>query len=119
MNPIFGIANRARSALSACRKRVPLALVLAGLATAASAQHDPPVDSGAAIVGLPFLISQHVIAGGGVSHAASPCFDLTGTIGQPVAGRTQGGAFTLDAGFWTNSVSTDSIFRNSFEACQP
>lgn len=119
MNPICGIAIRARSALSACRMRVPLALVLAGLTTAAAAQHDPPADSGPVLVGLPFLISQHVIAGGGVAHASSPCFDLAGTIGQPVAGRTQGGAFALDAGFWGATASTDSIFRNSFEACQP
>jgi hypothetical protein len=96
-----------------------MALALAGFATAAVAQHDPSIDADAGLVGMPFLISQHVIAGGGIGYAASPCFDLRGTIGQPVAGRTQGGAFTLDAGFWATPVSTDSIFRNSFEACQP
>jgi hypothetical protein len=119
MNPMSGIASRVHGVRSAWRMRIPLALVLGGLTTAAIAQHDPPADSDSMLVGLPFLISQHVIAGGGVDRARSPCFDLAGTIGQPVVGRTQGGAFTLDAGFWGAPISTDSIFRTGFEACQP
>ena len=99
--------------------RSALALMLAGLASAAAAQRDPAADSNSALLGLPFLVSQHVIAGGGVEQARSPCFDLAGTIGQPVTGRTQGGAFTLDAGFWGVPASTDSILRTGFETCQP
>ncbi len=119
MNPISRTAGKLRRAWSRQRVRIPLALMLAGLASAATAQHDPPVEPDSALLGLPFLISQHVIAGGGVEQARSPCFDLTGTIGQPVTGRTQGGTFTLDAGFWGAPTSTDSIFRTGFEACQP
>lgn len=65
------------------------------------------------------LVTQHVIAGGGVTHARSACFDLAGTVAEPVAGRAQGGSFSLDAGFLAMPVATDSLFRNSFEVCQP
>ncbi len=77
-------------------------------------------DSGAAVEGNPpFLVSQRVIAGGGESHARSACFDLAATIAEPVAGRSAGGDFVLVAGFLGEAAARDSIFRSSFEDCQP
>ncbi len=67
----------------------------------------------------PFRIDQRVIAGGGESHARSACFDLAATLAEPVAGRSSGGDFVLVAGFLGEAVSRDSIFRSSFEVCQP
>lgn len=86
-------------------------------ATGASAQGDPPATERTA-AGVE-LVTQHVIAGGGVTRASSACFDLAGTVAEPVAGSAQGGSFRLDAGFLALPVATDSLFRNSFEVCQP
>ena len=101
------------------RRRVLHAAAVAALCAAAGAfaQGDPPV-SGHAPTGVS-LVTQHVIAGGGVTRASSACFDLDGTVAEPVAGSAQGGSFTLDAGFLAMPVATDSLFRNSFEVCQP
>jgi hypothetical protein len=97
--------------------RAPTFFALCAMATAALADDAPrladPVPSGVS------LVTQHVIAGGGVSRARSACFDLDGTVAEPVAGPAQGGAFTLNAGFLAMPVATDSLFRNSFEVCQP
>ncbi len=67
----------------------------------------------------PFRIDQRVIAGGGESHARSACFDLAATLAEPVTGRSSGGDFVLAAGFLGEAASRDSIFRSSFEVCQP
>ncbi|MBN8482518.1 MAG: hypothetical protein J0L88_13120 [Xanthomonadales bacterium] len=67
----------------------------------------------------PFRIEQRVIAGGGESRARSACFDLAATLAEPVAGRTSNAEFALTAGFLGEAASRDSIFRSSFEACQP
>ena len=75
---------------------------------------------GAAASGDPtFRITREVIAGGGVTHASSACFDLSVTIAEPVAGTAAGGVYALTAGFWSDPASIDSIFRSSFEDCQP
>ncbi len=68
---------------------------------------------------VPFRISQRVLAGGGVSHASSACFDLAATIAEPIVGRSSGGAFVLVAGFLGEAEARGSIFRSSFEDCQP
>ncbi|OPZ29892.1 MAG: hypothetical protein BWZ02_00910 [Lentisphaerae bacterium ADurb.BinA184] len=50
-----------------------------------------------------------VIAGGGTgrnAHGAGGGFELSGTVGQPLAGPAGGNGSTLDAGFWTR----DDIF---------
>lgn len=43
------------------------------------------------------------IAGGGVASRGGE-FTLTGTIGQPDAGRTEGGGYALSGGFWGGSL---------------
>lgn len=41
--------------------------------------------------------------GGGTSSGGS--YTLSGTIGQPDAGRLTGGSYTLDGGFWSVAVA--------------
>lgn len=107
---VRGRASRRRALLAAA--------VVAACATAAASARDEPA-TGQRSAGGVALVSQHVIAGGGVSHARSACFDLAGTVAEPVAGSAQGGNFLLEAGFLAMPVTTDSLFRNSFEVCQP
>ena len=101
------------------RGRVRHAAVVVALcaAAAAFAQGEPP-ESMRAPAGVA-LVTQHVIAGGGVTRARSTCFDLAGTVAEPAAGSAEGGNFTLDAGFLAMPLATDSLFRDSFEVCQP
>ena len=66
-----------------------------------------------------YAISASVIAAGGITRATSACFELAGTSGQPAVGVTQGATYELRAGFWGNAVFADSLFRSSFEDCQP
>ncbi|ANB17182.1 hypothetical protein [Dokdonella koreensis] len=87
-----------------------LALATA-LAFAAEAGGDAPA-------GATFRVTAHSIAGG-AGQARNACFDLTGTIGQPVAGVSSGGDFTLTTGFLTGVRPDDSILRTSFEDCAP
>lgn len=49
-------------------------------------------------------ISWFTIDGGGVMRATGGSFELSGTIGQPDAGKMSGGSFTLDGGFWVTSI---------------
>lgn len=44
---------------------------------------------------------------GGVMRATGDEFELSGTIGQPDAGRMAGGNFTLTGGFWFELVAGD------------
>ena len=45
-------------------------------------------------------LSWYSIDGGGVMRSTGGSFELSGTIGQPDAGRMIGGAFELTGGFW-------------------
>jgi hypothetical protein len=70
-------------------------------------------------MGATFTITEAVIAGGGVTRSQSPCFELAGTTAQAVAGPASGDTYEVYAGFWDDNGSTDTLFRNGFEACQP
>ncbi|MGB0134332.1 hypothetical protein [Dokdonella sp.] len=85
----------------------------------ASADAQDPGPSAPVPTGTTFTITEAVIAGGGVSYSQSPCFELAGTAAQPVAGLVTGDTYEVYAGFWDDSGSTDTLFRNGFEACQP
>lgn len=87
-------------------------VALSGVAVAEQAPVAPDGDP-------PFRITREVIAGGGISRARSACFDLAATIAEPVTGTAGNAMFSLTAGFWSDPASTDSIFRSSFESCQP
>ncbi|QBB71121.1 hypothetical protein ELE36_12580 [Pseudolysobacter antarcticus] len=66
-----------------------------------------------------FSIDWHVITGVGQLHAHNSCFDLSGTIGQPVPGYSSGGTYSVISGFWTVAAISgrDEIFFNGFEVC--
>lgn len=57
---------------------------------------DPPSD-----------LSWHTIDGGGAIRSMGGNFELSGTIGQPDAGRSSGGNLTLTGGFWFEIVPSD------------
>ena len=105
---------------SQLRARVQVILFNAAFAfLSASAIAQDPGPSAPDPMGTTFTITEAVIAGGGISYSQSPCFELAGTTAQPVAGPVSGDTFDLYAGFWDRGSSTDTIFRNGFEACQP
>jgi hypothetical protein len=60
-------------------------LVLAFIASAPAQQYD---------------LSWYTIDGGGTLQTSGGAFTLSGTIGQPDAGRLSGGHFELTGGFW-------------------
>ena len=51
-------------------------------------------------VGGGFDLTWNTIDGGGVMRSTGGAFELSGTIGQPDAGRMAGGSFELNGGFW-------------------
>lgn len=57
--------------------------------------------------GAEFDLSWHSIDGGSVMRSVGGAFELSGTIGQPDAGRMSGGAFQLTGGFWFELAPSD------------
>ena len=51
-----------------------------------------------------FEIDWHTIDGGGATVSTGGAFELSGTIGQPDAGRMTGAAFACEGGFWPGVV---------------
>jgi hypothetical protein len=47
----------------------------------------------------PFAVESFTVDGGGGTSTGGT-YTLSGTIGQPDAGRLRGGSFTLEGGFW-------------------
>ena len=52
-------------------------------------------------------IDWHVIAGGGITRSTGGNFELSGTIGQPVAGSMSFGDLSITGGFWHGYVPGD------------
>ena len=72
------------------------------------------------VAGVQFALQGSVIAGGGIDRARSACFDLSATIGQPIAGAAASDRYFLNSGFWAiPGAGRDSLFRSSFEDCSP
>ena len=65
------------------------------------------------------LDADAVVVGGGSS--ASPCSHLTSSIGEPAAGFSSGGAFSLSTGFLAIAApaARDALFFDGFEGCLP
>jgi hypothetical protein len=66
------------------------------------------------------LVTGSVIAsGGGTSKSPGGCRVLESTLAEPVGGRTSGGAFAIDAGYWAGvgSRRRDKVFGTGFEEC--
>ena len=102
------------------RASAPVSAFLAGFAflpAIALAQVTEPSTQGP--TGSTFTITEVVIVPGGVTRSQSPCFDLSGATAQPVAGPVSGDTFEVYSGFWGSGASTDTLFRNGFEVCQP
>ena len=61
------------------------------------------------------ILSSTIDSGGGFSAGGE--FSLTGTMGQPDAGRQKstGGDFALAGGFWANLHINNQIFSDGFE----
>jgi hypothetical protein len=68
------------------QKKLFLMLLASVLAVAAQAQN--------------YAIDWYTIDGGGGTSSGG-IYSVSGTIGQPDAGRMSGGTFTLDGGFWS------------------
>jgi hypothetical protein len=50
------------------------------------------------------------VAGGGGGHSEAGAFSLDATVGQAVAGTTQGGVYELCSGFWCRATQDFTIF---------
>ncbi len=76
-------------------------------------------------VGGGFDLTWNTIDAGGVMRSTGGAFELSGTIGQPDAGRLSGGAFELTGGFWfeigpgdcTEDGTTNLIDYFEFTTC--
>jgi hypothetical protein len=67
-----------------------------------------------------YSIDAHIIVAGSSAHASSSCFGMDAVIAEPVAGFSNGGEYTLDAGFSALAVpGSDDIFFSGFEDCTP
>ena len=53
-----------------------------------------------ALDGASYDLSWHTNDGGGTTSATGGAYSLGGTIGQPDAGASSGGAYALTGGFW-------------------
>lgn len=69
----------------------------------------------AAALGAPSAFAQfdltwHTIDGGGGMFSTGGSFEVSGTIGQPDAGRMTGGNFEIVGGFWAGAVPQPCTF---------
>ncbi len=80
---------------------------LAGVGLAAQERTQP--------AGGEFKIRRSTIDGGGAASIGDAFF-LQGTVGQPDAGGSSGGEFTLRGGFWTPAGQSDILFKDGFES---
>jgi hypothetical protein len=55
-----------------------------------------------------YRIDWYTIDGGGGTSSGGP-YTLSGTIGQPDAGRLSGGNFVLDGGFWAGVFAVQQV----------
>ena len=55
-----------------------------------------------------YSIDWYTIDGGGGTSSGGP-YILSGTIGQPDAGRLSGGSFTIDGGFWGGVFAVQQV----------
>ncbi len=64
-------------------------------------------------------ISRFVVAAGGATRSSGSNFGVGGTIGQPDAARSTGGAFTLTAGFWVGGGAVSAVSDDDGGIGQP
>lgn len=56
-----------------------------------------------------YTLDWWTVDGGGATSITGGNYSLGGTIGQPDAGTTGGGTYTLAGGFWGNSAAVQYI----------
>ncbi len=86
---------------------LPIAVILPALALVQS--------SWAAVFDIPWW----TIDGGGAVHAEGGGYELSGTIGQPDAGRMAGGSFELTGGFWAGVDAAPFVVHGASAATSP
>lgn len=118
MNAHAWLRQGARRVALAPGKSRSLLVVTLSWAVVAAAQIPAPA-SHAPEAGPGYQIVSAVVAGGGISRAQNSCFELSATVGQPAVGLSANSSVSLVAGFWGGAVHGDTLFRSSFEACQP
>lgn len=65
--------------------------------------------------GGPFENERRVIGGGGGTSAGGD-FAVSGTVGQPLARRSEQGRFVVESGYWPAAPSvSDLLFVDGFE----
>lgn len=90
------------------RASVDLSLLALGIALVAPCAADAP--SGGA-----YQMKKQVIAAGG-GHASGGSYALVATVGQSVAGQTDGDGAVVQQGFHASAAPRpDALFGNSFE----
>jgi hypothetical protein len=67
-----------------------------------------------------FTLDSHVISTGSSVRASSACFRLSSTVGEPAAGYSFSGAYSMIAGFRAKLPTLgDDIFFDGFQDCGP
>lgn len=64
----------------------------------------------AAAASQAFDLSWWTVDGGGLTVSSGGDYTLGGTIGQPDAGHSTGGAYTLSGGFWVARALVEPIY---------
>ena len=57
-----------------------------------------------------YSLDWYAVAGGGTTSSAGGNYSLGGTLGQPAAGISSGGAYNLIGGFWAVTQQLYKLF---------
>jgi hypothetical protein len=57
-----------------------------------------------------YTLDWWTVDGGGAMFSSNGSYSLGGTIGQPDAGTSTGGTYTLSGGFWGGGTTTHDLF---------
>jgi len=68
----------------------------------------PGVVSASAVGG--YTLDWWTVDGGGAMFSSNGSYSLGGTIGQPDAGTSTGGTYTLSGGFWGGGATAHILF---------
>ncbi len=66
------------------------------------------VVSASALAG--YTLDWWTVDGGGAMFSSNGSYSLGGTIGQPDAGTSTGGTYTLSGGFWGGGATAHNLF---------
>jgi len=66
------------------------------------------VVSASALAG--YTLDWWTVDGGGAMFSSNGSYSLGGTIGQPDAGTSTGGTYTLSGGFWGGGATAHDLF---------